>query len=264
MIFIKTFNGVLFVFFCYVTNVIAVDALPKSKNKELLPAVVNTSVINDERYDCLVEPYEQVLVSSEVSGVVDRYFVERGDRVKRGQKLAVLRAGIERAAVELTKAKVEFGERKVLRNKELLEKELISEHERDELETENRVAALELEEMQAKLKMRSIYSPIKGVVVERHNSAGEYVGADPILTLAQVDPLSVEVVVPVEKFGTITKGMKAEVSPVIPADTKVVGKVVIVDSVIDAASGTFGVRVKIANRRHKLAAGVKCQIKFLH
>lgn len=219
---------------------------------------------NNGYFDCLIEPYEQVSVSSEAPGVIDKFFVERGDYVQLDQKLVGLRDGIERAAVALAKSKVEFGERKVLRNKELLEKELISEHERDELETENRIAALELEEMQEKLKMRRIQSPIKGVIVERHNSAGEYVGADPILTLAQTDPLNVEVVVPVEQFGKITKGMRAEVIPVIPHDTKVTGKVVIVDNVIDAASGTFGIRVQLANPKRKLAAGVKCQVRFLY
>jgi len=233
-----------------------------SANDPLLSLPVS-QVIDDDRYECLVEPYEEVALSSEVAGVIDRYFIERGDYVRRGQKLAVLRDGIEKAAVALAKTKVEFGERKVQRNKELLAKELISEQENDELEIENRISALELEEKQVKLKMRTIYSPIRGVVVERHNSSGEYVTSEPVLTLAQIDPLNVEVIVPVEKFGTIKKGFKAEVYPVIPAGTKVTGKVTIVDSVIDAASGTFGVRVQVTNRKYNLAAGVKCQVKFL-
>lgn len=219
--------------------------------------------VAEEMFDCLVEPYEQISISSEASGVIEKYFIERGDFVKRGQKLIALQSGIEAAAVAVAKAKVDFGERKVQRNKELLEKELISEEEKDELETENRIAALELKEMEEKLNMRTIYSPIRGVIVERHNSAGEYVSSEPVLTIAQINPLNIEVIVPVEKYGSIKKGMQAEVFPAIPSGTKVKGRVVIVDSVIDAASGTFGVRVKVKNRKHKLAAGVKCQIRFL-
>lgn len=223
----------------------------------------SAQTLNDELFECLIEPYEQVSISSEASGVIEKYFIERGDFVRRGQKLVALQSGIEQAAVELAKAKVDFGERKVQRNKELLAKDLISEQETDELETENRIAALELKEMEEKLNMRTIYSPIRGVVVERHNSAGEYVGSEPVLTIAQIDPLNIEVIVPVEKYGSIKKGMQAEVFPFIPSGIKVKGKVVIVDSVIDAASGTFGVRVKVNNKRHRLAAGVKCQIRFL-
>ncbi len=241
------------IFFLSMNNVLSFDGITTNSQ----------AGTNDNLIECLIEPYEQVSISSEASGVIEKYFVERGDFVKKGQKLIALHSGIEMAAVELAKAKVDFGERKVQRNKILLEKELISEEEKDELETENKISVLELKEMQEKLEMRTIYSPIRGVVVERHNSAGEYVGSDPVLTIAQIDPLNIEVIVPVEKYGSIKKGMKAEVFPFIPSNTKVTGRVVIVDSVIDAASGTFGVRVKIKNRKHKLAAGVKCQIRFL-
>jgi len=39
-------------------------------------------------------------------------------------------------------------------------------------------------------------------------------------------------------------------------------KVVIVDRVIDAASGTFGVRLEIPNPKYELPAGLKCRVIF--
>jgi len=36
--------------------------------------------------------------------------------------------------------------------------------------------------------------------------------------------------------------------------------VVIVDPVIDAASGTFAVRIKLPNKDHRLPAGLKCLV----
>lgn len=77
-----------------------------------------------------------------------------------------------------------------------------------------------------------------------------------------LDPLNVEIIVPVEKIGSIKKGMKVDVLP----DSAVVDKykagVIIVDSVIDAASSTFGVRLKQPNSSHGIPAGLKCKIKF--
>ena len=52
-----------------------------------------------------------------------------------------------------------------------------------------------------------------------------------------------EVVVPVEKFGTIKKNMMAEIRPEPLAVRKLKARVIIVDKVIDAASGTFAVRL---------------------
>ena len=48
-------------------------------------------------------------------------------------------------------------------------------------------------------------------MVERMLSSGEYVGEAPILTIAQIDPLNVEVIVPVEKIGFIAVGADATV-----------------------------------------------------
>ena len=63
------------------------------------------------------------------------------------------------------------------------------------------------------LKLRTLRSPIDGVVMERTLGPGEYVGSDQthLLTIAQIDPLYVEVYVPVSQFGKIRLGMQGEV-----------------------------------------------------
>ena len=40
------------------------------------------------------------------------------------------------------------------------------------------------------------------------------------------------------------------------------GRVVIVDKVMDAASGTFGIRVELPNPSLGLPAGLKCRVRF--
>ena len=39
-------------------------------------------------------------------------------------------------------------------------------------------------------------------------------------------------------------------------------KVTVVDRVVDAASGLFGVRLELPNPDYKLSAGLKCQVTF--
>ncbi|MCD4689234.1 MAG: efflux RND transporter periplasmic adaptor subunit, partial [Desulfuromonadaceae bacterium] len=92
---------------------------------------------------------------------------------------------------------------------------------------------------------------------------GDYVGEDAVLTVASIDPLNVEVVVPVAQFGSIRKGMRAEVRPEAPVGGTYIATVVIVDRVIDAASGTFGVRLLLPNPSNKLPAGLNCDVTFL-
>jgi membrane fusion protein, multidrug efflux system len=211
----------------------------------------------------MIEPFLEVKIASQVQGIVEEVPVERGDLVKKGQIVARLRSGVERANVEQARAQVEFSRRKLERNRELFAKEHISAHEKDEIETEIRKGEALLQEATERLEMRTIRSPVNGVVVKRDLTAGEYVGdKGPIMTVAQIDPLNVEVVVPVKRFGSIIRGMSAEVRPESPVGGVYTGTVVIVDRVIDGASGTFGVRVQVPNPNLTLPAGLKCTVRF--
>lgn len=213
-------------------------------------------------YDCLLEPSMEVKVSSAVPGVIETVAVDRGDLVKKGQVLVILKSSVERASVDLIRARAEFTQRKANRFKDLYSKNLISVHEKDEILTEARVATMELKEVEETLKLRTVVSPIKGIVTERSNSEGEYVGYKPIMTLVSVDPLNVEVIMPVDQFGLIQKGMTAKVYPDAPVGSGYLAKVIVVDKVIDAASGTFGVRLELPNPEHKIPAGMNCMVRF--
>lgn len=227
-----------------------------------LIALVPTLAVAED-FEGLIYPSEVVKLSSQVPGILEDVAVERGDLVKKGQVLARLRSGQEKAALELVRANVEFLRRKTERNVELARKKLISDNENDELVTELRKAELQLDEVQERLKLRTIQSTIDGVVSERLMAPGDYVGEAPILKLASLDPLNVEVIVPARRFGSTRKGMRAEVRPELPVGGVYVGTVTVVDRVIDPASSTFAVRVNIANPELKIPSGLKCQVRFV-
>lgn len=211
-------------------------------------------------FEGLLEPNEVVDFSSQLPGIIETIHVERGDMVKKGQVVAELQAGVDRALVNLAKAKVDFGLRKASRNKELFEKQLLSIHQKDELETEIRLAQMQLREAEERLKLRIIRSTINGVVVKRTGAPGEYVNEEPFLTVARIDPLNVEMIVPAALYGTIKKGQSARVEPDQPIGGSYTAKVVIIDQVIDAASGTFGVRLELPNPNMQVPAGLKCKV----
>jgi RND family efflux transporter MFP subunit len=213
-------------------------------------------------FEGLIEPRETVNFGSQVPGILEKVMVERGDKVEVGQILARLKSGVEAAALRTAEAKVDFGQRTSQRNEELTRKKLISVHEKDEIETELQLARLMVAEAKAQLEMRVIRSTIKGVVVKRTGAPGGYVGEEPFLTVAQIDPLSVELVIPVQYIGSIKEGATATVLPDEPVGGEYGAKVVIVDKVIDAASGTFGVRLELPNPQLRLPAGMKCRVVF--
>ena len=101
------------------------------------------------------------------------------------------------------------------------------------------------------------------MVVERLLSPGESVEGRPILKLAQVDPLRVEVILGVQMLDVVTIGMRAQVTPEAPRDQPLVATVTVVDDVVDSASGTFGVRLELPNPGYALPGGLACMINFL-
>ena len=56
--------------------------------------------------------------------------------------------------------------------------------------------------------------------------------------------------------------MVAEVRPEKPGGGVLEASVKIVDRVVDAASGTFGVRLELPNPEYRLSAGLKCKVTF--
>lgn len=230
----------------------------------LRPATATPRDANDG-YDCVVEPSLTVSVGSPVDGVLQSVAVDRGGVVSKGQVVAQLRAGVETAAVALSRSRVDFDKRKVERNETLFTKQLISAQERDEMVTEATLHEGELRKEQENLKLRTIVSPINGVVVERALGPGELIRSDKsvVLKLAQLNPLNIEVITPAALFGTIRAGMQGTVnlSPYFAQTYH--AKVVVVDKLIDPASGTFWVRLQLPNPGNKIPAGIRCNVKFI-
>jgi multidrug efflux pump subunit AcrA (membrane-fusion protein) len=82
------------------------------------------------------------------------------------------------------------------------------------------------------------------------------------LRLVQINPLNVEVVLPVSEYGAVKPGARALVMPEAPIGGEYRATVTIVDKVVDAASGTFGVRLELPNRNRSIPPGIKCKVRF--
>ncbi len=243
-------------------------------------------------YDCMIEARQKVDIRSPVEAVIESVQIRRGDLVKKGQIIVTLESGPERAALQLAQsratmqgelkaaeARVELTQKKLVRAEELYKQNFVSVNARDEAEADYRLATeqlrqarenqklaeLEVNRAAEVLAMRTIKSPFTGVVVEITQKPGEFSGSnskDPILKLAEIDPLNVEVVLPVSRYGQISVGKRGEVMPEAPIGGRHIATVSVVDRVVDAASGTFGVRLELPNRARQIPAGVRCRVRF--
>ena len=246
-------------------------------------------------FDCIMEPTQMVEVSSPVTGLLDKVHVARGDKVTKGQVLASLESRAEQAAADVARykadmagpsktaeTKIDFTKRKYVRRRDMHAENYLPAQERDDAEGEmklaeselnvarenKQLARLEWQQQTYLLNLRSIRSPINGVVVDQLLYPGEVVEPSgqkkAILKLAQLDPLRVRVILPFALFGKITVGSQVSVSPEAPLSGQYTGHIKVVDRLVDAASGTFGVFLELPNPKLDVPAGIKCRADIPH
>jgi membrane fusion protein, multidrug efflux system len=248
--------------------------------------------IQQQQLDCLIESNSQVKVGAAVSGTIAKIFVDRGDHVGLGQPLFELQSDVEKAEYEIAKSKAENNElvaaaqaqlELAKANSERMTKlrssnsgalnetqlgqavadAKVAENNLRNAEANQKVALLEVERANAVLAERTVLSPIEGVVLERTMAPGEYRNDQAsVLTLVALDPLYVETYIPKEFFGLVSLGNTATVTIEKPLGTTHSATVTVVDPVVDAASGTFGVRLSLPNANYKIPAGLRCQLQF--
>lgn len=243
----------------------------------------------DPAVRCLTKPSAEVLISAPVEGVLETMPVKAGDTVQLGEVVATLESSRERAAVTHAQVKagmqaavqgaqvrIEFTTRKVARARDLVKTGAIGQHELDEAETElrlaeashaeavenQRLAREELRRAEVELGLRTIRSPLSGLIVERFLAPGEMVRQGPLLKGVQVHPLHVEAFVPLSWIGRVAPGQTAEVRLELGPHRSAVGQVEVVGQVVDGATGTFTVRVVVPNPDSQIPAGLPCTVQF--
>jgi RND family efflux transporter MFP subunit len=244
----------------------------------------------EKELDCVVQPNATVKLGSVEQGVVSEITADRGNVVRKGQIVARLDSRLQALAVELAeiraesdveirsaKARLEFRTLDFERAGKLHQRQAMAAKKLEEAEIEKKLAELALETailqqkqarvelLQAKerLERRAIRSSFDGVVVKLNVNPGEYVYEQvSILTVAAIDPLYVEVFVPLAYFGRIQLGTAADVKLEAPIGGTHRAKVTVIDRVFDAASRTFGVRLELPNPDLRLPAGLNCRIRF--
>ena len=243
-------------------------------------------------FDCMIEPHSVTDVSTRAEGVLDEILVKRGDIVRKDQVVAKLESSLETITLEFASARAQMkGEveasratlaymlRQRVRITELYEDKAISFNEKDKADTDVRLAETELqvaldnqrlmqierERAAQQLELRSIRSPVDGVIVEILLVPGESVEdrAREIMTIAEVDPLNVEIILPADHFGAVQIGTEAEITPLLPGAEVQFAAVTVVDRTIDAASNTFGVQLQLENKEHAIPGGIRCDIRFV-
>ena len=228
-----------------------------------------------------VEPVTEVEVGTQVSGIIDRLYVDYNDVVKAGQLIAemdkvTLQAELESSQAELASCKTEYEYRmkEYSRTRTLHEKELVSDAEYDEALYLYEKARNAYEQAQAaivkvkrNLGYATITSPIDGVVISRAVEEGQTVAAGfetPTLFTIANDLTQMQVVADVDEadIGQVSDGQRVEFTvDTYPDDTfEGVVEQVRLEATTESSVVTYEVVITAYNPELKLKPGLTANV----
>jgi membrane fusion protein (multidrug efflux system) len=237
-------------------------------------------------------PAEELDIASEIAGVIALVHVEEGREVQKGQPLVELKADLLKSQLAVSKERVTASDveiaaaRKVLetRVKEferadaLLAQKVVSPEERDKAKLEMELAKLAVDRAEAQkkvfvlaaardeeaLRQTVIRAPRAGVVFRLLKHPGEAAQENaPVLKMVVLDPLYVIAYVPLSATGQLKSGAKAALRVETHPDVALPCTVSVVDSVADAGSGLYRVRLTMPNPDRQCIAGSKGTVRFV-
>ena len=236
---------------------------------------------------CLIGPERSADIGSAVTGVIAAIPVDRGDSVRRGQVLVRLEQDVERAQLQAASARsaidaevrsaeasLALARDRYERMHALADSGAVAALSIEQARAEHDVAQQRLQQalgqrkvaqqeqgiFQAQLAQRSLRAPFDGVIVERMAHEGERVEDKPLLRMAQLHPLRVELVMPAARWGSVRSGDEMPILPDLPAATRLLAKVTHIDRTLDAASNTFRVRLSLPNPSFEIPSGARCRL----
>jgi len=259
----------------------------------MLAATAGACLAGPRPIEAITRPSANVVLKFTRPGLVAKVLVKDGDAVKVGQVVAQLDDAAERMQVAQLKAQAEDDTRVEAAKAQLRQKELdlkkyedaaaagraVTKMEVEHAKLDVTIAVLSLklaefqqsqdkrkyEEARVRLDRMRMISPIDGTIENLAVEQGESVDAlEEVLRVVKIDPLWINVAVPMSQARTLKKGDPAMVTfPGAGAGGKqVAGKIIHMPSEADSASNTLKIRVEVPNPTAR-RAGERVSVVFV-
>jgi RND family efflux transporter MFP subunit len=218
-----------------------------------------------------LKPVLQAVVKSKVAAEVARVHVQEGERVAAGQVLISLdtadlraRYDAQMASVAEMKARLDLAGKNEANNRQLLQKNFISQNAFDAVTNSAEVARANLKsaEAQAAISQRAlndaaIRAPFNGIVAKRMVNVGEKVSPDmSVVQVVDLSRMELEAGVPVSEIPGIKIGQEISFTVDGFASRQFQGKIERINPSAEAGSRSISVFLSLANPEQALKGGM--------
>ncbi len=196
-----------------------------------------------------VEAMYDITVSAEESGVIERFLVEKGRRVRRGQTIAKIDDAVLSGQVQEARSVADVAEEQYQRQRRLWEEEEIgSEIAYLQLKSASEAAKARLQVLEERLSRTEIKAPVSGIYDEKFVEAGEMVATGtPVVRVIAMSQVKVVGGVP-ERFAlSVHRGDSARITLDPLGGREFLGVIEFVGTTVDAGNRTFPIEVVLDN-----------------
>jgi len=216
---------------------------------------VHTQAVDQiQEFTATVEANITNNIAPQMAGIrIKKVFVEVGDHVRQGQKLAEMdNANLVQAKIQLDNLEVEFN-----RVDELYKIGGASKSDWDARKTSLDVARTSYDNL---VENTQLVSPINGIVTARNYDSGDVYASTPVYVVEQIQPVKLIVNVSEGYFTRIKKGDDVDVRLDVYGDEIFKGKIHLIHPTIDASTRTFPIEIRIANTNERIRPGMFARV----
>lgn len=264
----------LIAIFGFIVVVLALGAVKVAQIKELssMPHVQPASAVTSYEakpvaWQAVISaigtlaPVEGVTVAADADGVVVKIAAENGAAVKAGDLIIALDTSVEEAQLAAAEASAALAKLQQDRSSELVQKNTISKSEADSANAQLSQANANVAALKATIERKHVRAPFDGRVGIRLVNLGQFVARGRALVpIQKLDPMYVNFNIPQRQLASLTIGQKIGVTvDAFPKPFE--GKIVAINSEVDAATRNVSVQAIVANPDEKLRSGMFVQVE---
>ncbi len=242
-----------------------------SNNGHVVPPVnVRVEVVAPEPLEDVIQiagtvkAIEDVNMSPEEGGVVKEWKAKKGQTVKKGDLVVVLKDDMLKASWNAAQAQFQMAELNLQKQKNVYEEKGISELQYKTLQYTRDAARANAELMKARWEHTQLRSPIDGVVDNTIPNEGDF--APPGMPLARIvntGTMKIQAEVPELYAGSFTLGVPASFTfDALPGDT-LRGNATFVGSTVSAMNRTLQVEFVVRNADSKLKPEMVAKVRLV-
>ncbi|MFT2090914.1 efflux RND transporter periplasmic adaptor subunit [Paraglaciecola sp. 2405UD69-4] len=223
------------------------------------------SISSDYTTTAVLEPKEEAFVVPRASGIIENIYVEEGDYVEKGQILAQIEPSRYHLNLDRAKADLVGVEKELAKINKVYNQKLVSDDTYDKLSAQYESAKATLSLAELDLKEATIMAPISGFIAERNAKVGnltESFQRARMFHIVQQKELYGIVHLPEKELSKVFKNQSATLVLAALDNTKVKAFVERISPVIDSATGTFKVTLRVPNLDNHLKSGMFAEVKL--